>query len=395
MFWLRLMGAVVALVAVIAVVSLVVTGSRPAEVSEEAAPRTSLTSTTVTTGVPPPTTLVPAEERSLELVDIIGGDIAAKSIVTTAGGLVFAQNMMYRHTMTVYDAQHSLLRTIDDQVDLAAFGVEGGVIAQGAPVEAASSSDGRFVYVSNYAMYGDGFGEVPEDSCVDTDGDDDSFVYRVSTDSLEIDQVIAVGAVPKFLAVSPDDQTMLVANWCSFDLSVVDLNSGVETRRIPIGSHPRGIEITSSGDVAYVAAMGTSEIAVVDLERNKVTERLTVGDGPRHLVLSPDERFLYATLNRENRVVKIDLSSKEVVERLETGVAPRTMDISAGGDVLYVVNYGSNTMTKVLTSDFSIAGSVDTGNEPIGVTYHPDTGEVWVSNYSDGTIQVFADAPTS
>ena len=38
-----------------------------------------------------------------------------------------------------------------------------------------------------------------------------------------IDQVIPVGAVPKYVAVTPDDKTVLVTNWCSWDLSVIDV----------------------------------------------------------------------------------------------------------------------------------------------------------------------------
>ena len=91
----------------------------------------------------------------------IGGDISPKSVVASGKGLFFAQNMMYRHTVTVYDRSFQLVATIPDTVVLSNFGhAEFQGEFQGAPVEAAFTSDGRYAYVSNYSMYGPGFARV-------------------------------------------------------------------------------------------------------------------------------------------------------------------------------------------------------------------------------------------
>lgn len=383
----------------------------PTTTATTAAPTTT-TSTTTTTAAPTTTTsTIPLAERELARIDSVSGNISPKSVTATPNGLFFAQNMMYRHTVTVYDQQGSLLKTIDDRVDLASFGIPNGVVAKGAPVEAASTSDGRYVYVSNYAMYGPGFGSEPGDSCTDS-GWDNSYLYRVDTESLEIDQVIEVGAVPKFLAVTPDDKYVLVTNWCSFDLSIVDTQFGTEIARIDIGRHPRGVAITSDSTRAYVTEMGGSDIAIVPLDQI-VRPRIApipprgelavlgdwgvdldiewiegVGRGPRSVVLSPDDKFLYATLNGEGRVIKIDLETNEVIERVNTGAAPRSMAMSTDGTTLYVVNYNSNTMSKVLTETMEEVQEIRTAEKPIGITVDPLTSNVWVSNYS-GVLQIF------
>ena len=109
------------------------------------------------------------------------------------------------------------------------FGIPGHPgITHGAPVEAAVTPDAKHVYVSNYSMYGAGFGPEGNDTCTPASaraaGDTDSYVYRINTSALAIDQVIKVGLVPKFLTVTPDGRYLLVANWCSWDLSVVDIS---------------------------------------------------------------------------------------------------------------------------------------------------------------------------
>lgn len=404
-----------------AVIAAPVTSAPTSTTSSSVAPTTLAPSTTVSTTTTSSTTTststtttstIPLAERELERIDSVTGNIAPKSVVATPGGLFFAQNMMYRHSVTVYDEQGSLLSTISDRVDLAEFGVVDGVVARGSPVEAASTSDGSYVYVSNYVMFGPGFGPEPGDNCADS-GWDNSFLYRVDTSTLEIDQVIEVGAVPKFLAVTPDDRFVLVTNWCSFDLSVVDTALGREIARIDIGRHPRGIAITADSKTAYVSKMGGSDIAIIPLDRVRALSATTkpgsglpfesgpdgpleiewirdVGRGPRHLILSPDDSALYVTLNGEGRVVKVDLESGEVVESVRTGAAPRSMAMSSDGEVLYVVNYDSNTMSKVLTDTMEEVQELRTAEKPIGITVDPVSSNVWVSNYS-GVIQIFED----
>jgi YVTN family beta-propeller protein len=91
-------------------------------------------------------------------------------------------------------------------------------------------------------MYGPGFSRPGGDGC-GLAGWDESFVYRIDTQTLEIDQIIPVGAVPKYLTVTPDDRYLLVANWCSFDVSVIEVETGEELARVEAGRHPRGIAV--------------------------------------------------------------------------------------------------------------------------------------------------------
>ncbi len=343
-----------------------------------------------TTSAPTTTTAVPSDQTELVHLLDLTGDLSSKSVVASGHGFYFAQNMMYRHTISVFTADKELAATIPDSVDLSAYGfdVEEGTY-MGAPVEAAFSPNGRYAYVSNYRMYGPGFSGGGSDGCNKGAGDD-SFVYRVDTETLAIDAVYQVGSVPKFLAVTPDGQRLLVSNWCTFDVSVIDLADGALITEVEVGRHPRGLAITSDGTIAYVAVMGSSDIAVVDLTDYSQTKLEGVGPGPRHLILSPDDSVLYATLNSAGTVVKIDPSTGEILDRVTTGAAPRSMAMSTDGLSLYVVNYNSNTMSKVRTADFEILQEFRTADKPIGITYDPFNDEVWVSAYS-GVLHVYAE----
>ena len=342
---------------------------------------------------PAPTELPsgPSSRLHLELVEKIGGYISPKSVVASQHGLFFAQNMMYKHTISVYDREFELLKTIPDEVSLSDYGFTGySGSVQGAPVEAAFSPDGEYAYVSQYSMYGPGFGNPGTDSCQPLDSIDDSFVYRVATDTLLIDEVIRVGAVPKYVAVTPDNRYVLVSNWCSYDLSVIDIAKGEEIERIPLGQYPRGIAVDSDSSTAYIAIFGSTDVAKVDLSTFEVGWIRGVGLAPRHLNISPDDRHLYVTLNDEGAVATVDLDTEEVVDKAETGTYPRSMAISADGESLYVVNYGSSTLTKLRAKDLSELQTVPTEYHPIGVTHDSGTNQVWVACYG-GTIMVFQD----
>jgi len=327
----------------------------------------------------------------MTLKKTIYGSISPKSIVYSGAGLFFAQNMMYSHTITVYDRNFKLVKTIPDRVNLSKFGFskfKGNY--QGSPVEAAFSSDGKYAYVSNYQMYGSGFDNPGSDRCSPGAKHDPSFLYRINTATLKIEKVISVGAVPKFNAVSPDNRLVLASNWCSWDLSVVDTNKNSEIERVKLGAYPRGIVVTPDSKTAYVAVMGSSDIAKVNLRDFSVKWLRNIGNAPRHLAIDPNGKYLYATLNGEGNVAKVDLKTGEVVDKISTGSQPRSMTISDDGKLIYVVNYSSNTVSKVRTSDLKVLQTVNVNASPIGITYDPETNQVWVACYS-GSIMVFQD----
>lgn len=333
-------------------------------------------------------------ETGLVRVQRLGGQsMAPKSIVASKDGVLFAQNMMYRHSVSVFDADGALVRTIPDEVDLSAYGIDGHPgTSKGAPVEMAFSPDGRTAWVSNYSMYGSGFGPEGKDSCRPGDGTDESFVYRIDVPSAEIRNVIRVGAVPKYVAATPDGSKVLVSNWCTFDLSVIDTRTNAEVKRVPLGgNYPRGIVVSDDSRTAYVTLMGSDRIVSVDLESYAVSPFASPGDSPRHLVISPDGAFIYATNNRSGNVVKIDRSTGKVVDSVSTGSQPRSMAISTDGEAVYVVNYESSTMSKVRTSDMTVLQTVNTDHHPIGITYEPTKKRVWVACYG-GTVIVFDDS---
>ncbi|WP_394214995.1 beta-propeller fold lactonase family protein [Brachybacterium vulturis] len=334
----------------------------------------------------------PSNTTRLVHLDRITGDITPKSVVASPTGTVIANNMMYSHSSTLYDAKTlELTDTVVDEVDLAEFGVpERAGVTQGAPVEAVFSPDGRYAYVSQYRLQGPGAGEVAHDDCRAGEQVGPSAVFRLDVAAGQWDQVIEVGRVPKFLSLSADGTRALVSNWCDETVSVLDLEAGEEIRVIEVDAAPRGSVILPDNRTAYVTAMYADELFRIDLVTGESEQVLETGDKPRHLVLSPDASRLYMTVSGSDRLVELDAATGEVLRTAETGREPRTMAISPDGLALYIVNYYANTVSKVDTDTFEEIQTVEVGKNPIGITYEPTQRRVWVANYA-GSIDVFDD----
>ncbi len=314
-------------------------------------------------------------------------------MVATQTGLFFAQNMMYRHTMTVYDRRGALVKTISDRVTLSDYGYQRWPRpVNGAPVEAAVAPDGQHVYVSQYSMYGPGFAHPGWDTGWVDDVIDRSFVYEISTSTFRKTRVFRVGQVPKAVAVSPDGTWLLAGNWTNRDVSLVNLQLGREVRRIVVGGNPRGIVFSPDSSRVYLSAESGQRVMVYTFATGTLRTLIPLLPGePRHLVIDKAGRYLYASLNKGGGVVKIDIGLRRVVDRVSTGINPRTIVLAPDGRSLYAVNYESQTVAKVRTRDMLVLQRLTTrGVHPVGIDYDAGTRTLWVACYR-GTIERFAD----
>lgn len=320
----------------------------------------------------------------------INGSISPKSINWNGNNLFAAQNMMYRHTITFYNKQGELQKKLKDEVRLSDYGIDtyGNGLVKGAPVESVFTNNGEYLWVSNYHMSGKSFTNEGCDYCIGTTYDP-SFLYKINTTTFAIENVVEVGAVPKFIAVSKDEKLLLVSNWVSSDVSVIDLTLEKEIQRVTVGKHPRGIAITADNKQAYVTIMGSTKIAVVNLETYAVDYILGVGKAPRSIILADHDSTLYVSLNSSQAVLKYNVFTAEKTI-VKTPSGPRSMVITPAEDYLYVVNYFDDSFSKISTDSMQLEATVATNAKPIGICGNWDDAELWVACYS-GSIELFKD----
>lgn len=298
--------------------------------------------------------------------------------------------MMYRHTITIYDSHGNRKAKIQDEVNLRDFGYNeyAATNIKGGPVEAVFTKDGRYLWVSNYSMVGEGFENPGCDACNGSEFDP-GFLYKINMGNYEIENVVKVGSVPKFLAISDDQKKLVVSNWSSGDVSVVDLDKEVEVKRIKVGTHPRGIDITADSKIAYVTVMGSTKIAEIDLETYDKEYISNVGKSPRSLILADHDSTLYISMNSGSSVLKYNRFTEDR-KFCKTASGPRSMCITPEEDFIYVVNYFDHSFSKISTDKMEVVEQVTTSAKPIGICGNWDASEIWVACYS-GRIEIFKD----
>lgn len=347
---------------------------------------------------PSPTPAPPSDTLRLRLVENITGGLTPKSVVASQTGVFFAQNVGYLHTMSIFNRRFRRVKTLSDTVVLGKF-IKGApmVKVRGAPVEAAASVDGRFMYVSQYSMEGPGFRNPGFDTCTPADQVDDSYVYKVDTEKLRVVDLIRVGRVPKYLATSPDGRWLLVANWCSWDVTVVDLRRWKVVASIPVGADPRGIAFSPDSRRAWVGVVASDKLALIDLKRLEVIREYPTLDAPRHLVMGKNGRYLYVVIEGaesekkvDGYVLKLDTRTGEVVDRVGGMVEPRTMVAAPDGRSLYVADFYDNAVIKLAADDLRVIQKVPGLLHAIGITYDAKSRQVWVAGYL-GNVWVLED----
>jgi len=316
--------------------------------------------------------------------------ISPKSIVSSGTGVFAAQNMMYRHTITIYDENGNAKAKIRDKVNLAQYGFLDYTSENylGGPVEGVFTNDGKYLWISNYNMVGEGFDNPGCDACIGNDYDP-GFLYKINMSSYSIDNVVKVGSIPKFIAISDDQKKLVVSNWTSSDISIVDLETEKEVKKVHLGAHPRGIDITADSRTAIVTVMGANRIAEVDLETYEVEYIQKIGRSPRQVILANNDSLLYISMNSGNRVLQYNRYTADRKE-CKTPSGPRSMIISPDEEYLYVVNYFDNSFCKIRSEDMTIEETVETASKPIGICANWEESEIWVACYS-GKIEIFKD----
>jgi YVTN family beta-propeller protein len=172
------------------------------------------------------------------------------------------------------------------------------------PLEVVSSPDGRLLYVV----------------CQDSDE-----VRVVDVPSSQVINSVAVGHMPRGIALSPDGRQLYVTNSWSDTVSVIDATALQVVQTLPTGSEPSGVVSDRDGATLYVANRLTSDVSVIDLRSGQETKRLLAGRGASYLALSPDGKWIYCTHIYPNpgafrsqptsEITVIDTERQTVVER--------------------------------------------------------------------------------
>ena len=267
------------------------------------------------------------------------------------------------------------------------FETESIIEHTGKPVEFGFTNGGRYVWISYFRLLEKGY---PANLGVERNYRYKSVVVIYDTLEQKLVNRIDVGIIPKIIAVSPDDKLVFVANWNSYDISVISTQSFEVIKTIKVGAIPRGVEFTPNGKYAYVCNFGGSTISKIEVESLEVISTIeNVGYKPRDMVIDNEGKYAYFSNFGDGNLRKLDLSSDEVVDKVKIGSEPRSVAMTNNCKYIFVVNYANGTVDAISTEDLKVIGEYKADIGAVGVALTPDNKYLWVTNQSTGSIIVY------
>lgn len=274
------------------------------------------------------------------------------------------------------------------------------------PVEAGFSHDGDILWVSLHNAEGivpvfvNDEARMKEQFGKGDAADKKMVIYHPATGARDSAAVplIHTGKTPKVIAVTADSRHLLVSNWHSYTVSVLELDKqvypyGKVIRNLPMGAIPRGVIVDDKRNKSYVAIMGGARLNVIDNQTWQADTPVNVASNPRHIVMDDDGR-LFISYNKLSKVACIDPVSGKTLFTAETGEKPRTIMLSKNKKFLFVTCYKGDAVDVFRINDdsFTKLYSLPCKGSPVGVDIfeNDDKLEAWVCNYTLGSIAVFS-----
>lgn len=210
--------------------------------------------------------------------------------------------------------------------------------------------------------------------------------------------LITTGKTPKVIARSADSRHLLVSNWHSYNVSVLELNEnsspfGKVISTVPVSAIPRGIAVDDANQKSFVAIMGGSSLAVISNKTWKTDTILQVQHSPRHIVMDTSGH-LFVSYNSIGRIACLDARTGRSLFSTATHAQPRTIALSKNHKFIFVTCYTSDFVDvyKINADNFEKVASLPCEGHPVGVDIVETENklEAWVCSYKNGAIVVYS-----
>jgi len=161
---------------------------------------------------------------------------------------------------------------------------------------------------------------------------------------------------------------VLVVNSGAASLSVVDMTTHKEIRRIPVLREPHHVMLTPDGNGLLVGDTGGNEVLELDPKTFVLRHRFPVAD-PYQLGFSPDGKLLVVNGLARNQVDIYDAAGMKLVKRFPLSTMPSHMAFAPDGSRVFVSLQGTNRLAAIDLHAMKVLYEVDVGKVPAGVLW--------------------------
>lgn len=195
---------------------------------------------------------------------------------------------------------------------------------------------------------------------------------------------------PHHMALTPDGKSLLVGDTAANTLFFLDPRTGDVQRRLTV-SDPYQITFSPDGKWLTVAGLARNQIDIYDAATYELLHRIPAGTMPSHINYAPDSSVVYASLQGTDSLVAIEVRTGRVLWKKPVGKTPAGVLFHDGK--LLVGIMGADYVAVVDPADGSVTGRIHTGRGAHVLFLSHDRRTIYVSNRVDSVL-VALDAAT-
>jgi YVTN family beta-propeller protein len=178
---------------------------------------------------------------------------------------------------------------------------------------------------------------------------------------------------------------VLVMNSAAASLSVVDVATMKETRRIPVLREPHHFTLTPDKRDLLVGDTVANELLILDPVTFELRRRVTMSD-PYQLGFSPDAKYLVVPALARAQIDIYEPGSYKLIKRFNIKSMPSHLDFAPDSSAVYVTLQGTNKTVAIDLKRLEVLWTADVGKAPAGVLFH--NGRVMVANMGQDDVTV-------
>jgi len=138
-----------------------------------------------------------------------------------------------------------------------------------------------------------------------------------------IQTIVPVSRGSEGFDVSPGNSELWTASAEDGMISIIDLRAKKLTSKIDakvLGANR--LKFTNDGKMVFIASLRTGELTIYDVQSRKELKRLKLGQGAAGILMDPNGSRAFVACSPDNYVAIVDLKTLEVTRHLDVGGVP-------------------------------------------------------------------------
>jgi len=187
---------------------------------------------------------------------------------------------------------------------------------------------------------------------------------------------------PHHIALSPDGKSLLVGDTVGNEMLFLDPATGAVQKRVPVAD-PYQLAFSPNGRFLVLNGLARNQVDVYDAVSMQLLKRIPAATMPSHLDYAPDSSRVFVSLQGTDSLMAIDLNRLAVLWTAKIGKTPAGV-LWHDGKVL-AADMGTDYVAVVDPADGRVTGRIHTGKGAHNLFISPDRKTIWVNNRVGGT----------